>query len=182
MLVPLSFCRVLFPSLCPTLPFVENVGGAGHKARPSTTEIMAIVATHWVCLRRIGRPMFQFNTWLMTRRLKMSLVCSLESFELVDLELGGGSPEQSDASRKKAGSLASPKCKQPSQSYVQADTSKAKWKRRKLRCIVDMQPVSVRAEPVIDDEVVDTALVDEVKSGGGTRLARYIIEEAEDEE
>jgi hypothetical protein len=68
--------------------------------------------------------------------------------------------------KEKVDSLASPRHKQPSQPYAKANVLEAKQKRRKLWHTLDMQPVSTRAEPAIDNEVVDADLVDEVEGGG----------------
>jgi hypothetical protein len=45
-----------------------------------------------------------------------------------------------------------------------------------------MQLVSAQPEPVIADVVVDADMIVEVEGGGVAKLARYVVEEADEDE
>lgn len=95
--------------------------------------------------------------------------------------MGGAASDQMGASRKKTGGLASPRCKRPARPNAPADASSTKI-RRKLQRTSNMQPVFTQVELAAVDEAIDDDLAGEVGGGGVARVARFIVEEVEEEE
>jgi hypothetical protein len=150
--------------------------------RPSQDKIEAIVTAHWDLPEEEKHTHFLIQPLANDSEIDVVLGMLVgESSESTWLELGGGVPEQSSDGGKKVGNVEGPWCKRSCQTDTQAESTKIKKKKKKLRRSSELQPMTAPVEPNLDDNLVDAGLEDVVEVGSGVRTTRYVVEEGDDD-